>query len=55
MKRFTLYDDFKELYKKTVIPVDKMQHELIGYYIDHKDIKGVVKNFDSTLSLKASK
>ena len=35
-KRFALYDDFKDLYNKTLVPVQKIQKDIYTYGAEHQ-------------------
>lgn len=55
VKRCALYDDFKELYAKTVEPMSKFTQDMNDYGLEHSQMKEVIAGFDETLALKASK
>lgn len=55
LERYAFYEDFKDLYQKTVIPVQKFEQELLEYDKDHKKMRQMIKQFDENLSLKSNK
>ena len=55
IKRCALYDDLKDLYNKTVIPLVKFSDEYETYRFEHDQIKEMLARFDETMTLKSSK
>ena len=43
MQRFTLYDDFKDLYSKTIPPVGAFQKEIYRFDEDNKNMKAMIQ------------
>lgn len=54
-KRYALYEDYRELYDKTVKPMQKFEQEMIDYSKSHKQMELMIKKFDENLSLKSNK
>ena len=50
-----MYDDLKDLYNKTVIPLVKFSDEYETYRFEHDQIKEMLARFDETMTLKSSK
>ena len=55
IKRCALYDDFKELYNKTLMPMQKYEKQMFGYQLEHQQMQLMIRQFDETLALKANK
>ena len=55
IKRCALYDDFKDLYNKTLVPMQKFQGEFNVYSLEHSQMKEMIKQFDENLALKSNK
>jgi hypothetical protein len=55
IKRCALYDDLKDLYNKTVIPLVKFSDEYEKYRFEHDQMKEMLARFDETMTLKSSK
>ena len=55
LKRFALYDDYKDLYEKTVPPVQNMEQISNVLVKEMEQFKEVIRGFDESLALKASK
>ena len=54
-KRYAFYDDFKELYQKTVIPVQKFEQDMLEFGRGHQQMEAMIKQFDENLALKSNK
>ena len=46
VKRCAQYEDFKDLYNKTVVPVAKYTREMDDYSVEHRQIKEMISKFD---------
>ena len=55
LKRFALYEDYKELYNKTVMPVQNMEQISNIMVKEMAQFKEVIRGFDTNLALKAHK
>ena len=55
LKRFALYDDFKDLYNKTMKPMQKFQDQMHEYSQEHREVKAAVRSLDESLMGKANK
>ena len=55
LKRYAFYEDYKELYQKTVIPVQKFEEVILDHSKEHRQMKIMIKTFDENLALKSNK
>lgn len=54
-KRYAFYEDFKDLYQKTVVPMQKFEQEMLDFGKGHKQMEQMIKRFDENLALKSNK
>ena len=54
-KRHPLNEDFKDLYNKTLLPMKDFQEQMYIYQSEHKQMREMIRNFDTTLLTKAGK
>lgn len=55
LKRFALYDDFKDLYNKTMKPMQVFQDQMHEYSTEHREVKAAVRALDEAIISKANK
>ena len=53
--RYSLYDDLKELYKKTVPEIKRFEERLVQFTIEMAKADSIMRRFDEILTEKASK
>lgn len=55
LKKCARYEDFKDLYKKTVEPMAKYCEAMENYGLEHRQMTAMIAQFDETIAMKASK
>jgi len=54
-KRHPLNEDFKDLYNQTLVPMKEFQESMYIYRAEHKQMREMIRQFDTTLLTKAGK
>ena len=54
-KRHPLNEDFTELYNQTLVPMKEFQEAMFVYQSEHKQMREMIRQFDTTLLTKAGK
>jgi hypothetical protein len=53
--RFAVYEDLKELHHRCVPPINEFEDKLTDFSVEQEKFRKMIRHFDETLSLKASK
>ena len=54
-KKYSRYDDLKDLYSKTIPEIEKFEEKIIDYNLELEKIHIILRRFDEIMSEKASK
>jgi len=54
-KRHPLNEDFKDLYNQTLVPMKEFQESMFIYKSEHRQMREMIRQFDTTLLTKAGK
>ena len=54
-KRHPLNEDFKDLYNQTLVPMKEFQESMFIYKSEHKQMREMIRQFDTTMLTKANK